>query len=574
MFSGNTSKFGELTTTTDIGKARLVTVPNKDIKISPTPDFTPDNSHLVGVTSENKGILIPASEMIPGIAFNSEDGNPRPMVSDVIWNEQEQLREAFTEGDAFTLPHFRYVADDYFWKSIVGDKCFYYLTSMDLVTWPLAWTPGSTNPALHLEWLRAPDQTQIFKFTDATHNSTWTAPVEYGAIILQNRTREMVSQDPMDVRVNECSTSTKLKEVRVVVKSKDASPLYVNFPGADVSLTIPQIADTAVTPNVTSTLANVKLTSDTAVDEDAICAWRTFTLNTQATVLSNCFNVEGDNFCSSTVYVNAPSIETLDIKSVGSEMEQNCFRGAYIPGAGIPDVRVALPAINQAVTFFENFPLQKETILYLLRNINSNTSEQQMLTIGIDTKLGVVNESGFWSLSDSEIIAEVTRLDSSGKWYINWKPVFVGGGSPTGVLRTFVMPDMLTDTTWANTDATVKATTTYASTFSSTLNLGYVAIDRRVITFDRPVEINRVTFNGGNGTGLFADSSRLLKKLELKVDGTLVATFDNLNTAETRNFIFDKDILPVIGRQFEVIPYGVNLVPRLGRVKFYGYQFY
>lgn len=406
-------------------------------ELNPTPRA--GQTKLVAVTnttttSPSEDILVQAQDILPGVAFNSADGDPKPMISGVVWNEQEQLREAFTEGDAFTLPHFRYVADDYFWNSIVGDKCFYYLTSMDLVTWPLAWTPGTTDPALHLEWLRAPEQTQIFKFTDATPNSTWSAPDAYGNIILQNRTDAMAKVDPMDVRVNECSTSTKLKEVRVMVKSKDASPLYINFPGADVSLTIPQLPDTAVTPNVTSMLSNIKLTSDVVSDVQ----WRIFTLNTQATKLDGCFNVEGDGqLCTGTVWVNAPSVETLGIEYVEGVAENNCFRGDYTPGAGVPDVRVALPKLNQSLTFFENFPLKKETVLYLLQNLNTAptppSGTKHVLTVGIDSALTAVygeTQKAFMIL-DEEIQAAAEALDATGLWSISWMPVSVDGGGLT-----------------------------------------------------------------------------------------------------------------------------------------------
>lgn len=382
-------------------------------KLNPVPRL--DQTKLVAVTNTSatdlsEDILIQARDILPGVAFNSFDGDPKPMVSGVVWNEQEQLREAFTAGDAFTLPHFRYIADDYFWKSIVGDKAFYYLTSMNLVTWPLIGTPG-----LHLSWLRAPEQAQIFKFTDSTPKDDWSGPRVYGDIILQNRTYAMVQEDPMEVRVNECSTSTKLKEVRVVVKSKDASPLYVNFPGADVSLTIPQTSAASTADN--NILSNIKMTSE---EEHSDCAWHSLTINTQATTLKDSFNVEGEKFCTGTVWVNAPSAATFT----------NCFTGEYTPGAGVPDIRVAMTSVNQDVTFFENFPLKKETILYLLKNLNTSASSPHVLTLGIDSALTMVygEEQDTFMLGDEEIQAEAERLDATGKWSISWKPVSVDGG--------------------------------------------------------------------------------------------------------------------------------------------------
>lgn len=401
MFSTNTSKFGELSTTTDISKVRLVTIPNKDIKISPVPDFTPDNSHLVGVTSENNGILVPASELIPGIAFNSYDGDPKPMVSGEVWNELEQLREAFTAGGGFTLPHFRYVADDYFWKSIVGDKAFYYLTSMDLVTWPIAWAPGTSNPALHLEWLRAPEQTQIFKFIDGTSS------ISLGTIILKNRTEEMVSQDPMEVRVNECSTSTKLKEVRVLVKSKDASPLYINFPGANVSVSILQKADTTITPNVSSTLANIPFASNTSIDNDAVCDWKTLTINTAAEKLKDVLNVGQEAICPGTVYLNAGKVKSVE----------NCFTGQYTPGSVIPDVRLNLSGLNTSYSFYPGFPLKKENILTAINNLSVLNAKQAIgsfrMLNSVTMTDGVVTINGINVPTDTSAPRVASKINAS-----------------------------------------------------------------------------------------------------------------------------------------------------------------
>ena len=230
---------------------------------------------------------------------------------------------------------------------------------MDLVTWPLVWTPSTTKPALHLEWLRAPEQTQIFKFTDATPNSDWSAPSAYGNIILKNRTNAMVQVDPMEVRVNECSTSTKLKEVRVLVKSKDASPLYINFPGANVSVSILQKADTTITPNVSSTLANIPFASNTSIDKDAVCDWKTLTINTAAEKLKDILNVGQEAICPGTVYLNAGKVSSIE----------NCFTGQYTPGSVIPDVRINLSALNTSYSFYTGFPLKKESVLTAINNL-------------------------------------------------------------------------------------------------------------------------------------------------------------------------------------------------------------